>query len=527
MINIENIIDLLSRRLEWDAGSINIVPVEKQEAEWFYYASGSDSSTLETINALLYFDDELVELFDINTYEQITKDNDIDMLITVFRNYERENELFTTSYKTICNSDFERIWDEKVSIYLDSSKNIKLSVDMNGINYLENIHDDITGYIYNVNMAEIIRIINCTGINLFRNNVRIGLKIRTWSSRLRVNFKDYILSAILEMKDYLDEYNLEETINKALVLKRNPNLFWFSHNGISIYSKLKDNKDAYRVIRESSTIELDPFRISVINGAQTITNFFKASDEVKNLILNTNKSITVEKAKEIVTAALEKIMVKAIIICGPTEYISDITLGLNTQIPVGEDAQVLNESTIKFFNRILGKENIKLVRPGEYMDDYCLPPQKLAKLYFVVKGEPGKARNLNLKNLDAYFKDIKEELKNDNGSLLINMKTAILSSIWWKNNSVKRIEASKGIENIMRNANYYFWSFVNEYIKLANLDLPISDEQYLDMFESLVHIVSDINDTREKGKEVNSNDFKGDDMYKIIISNLEKELDEK
>ena len=90
------------------------------------------------------------------------------------------------------------MWDTKVSIYLDSSETIKLRVDQDGINYLEYNNFEMEGYIYNISILEVLKIIKPTGVNLFRDNVRVGLGRNDVSIRLRSNFKDYILSGILE-----------------------------------------------------------------------------------------------------------------------------------------------------------------------------------------------------------------------------------------------------------------------------------------------------------------------------------------
>ena len=97
------------------------------------------------------------------------------------------------------------MWDSKVSVYLDSSETLKLKVDQDGINYLENNSLEMEGYIYNISILEILKIIKPTGINLFRDNVRVGLGRNDVSMRLRSNFKDYILSGILENEKFCEE----------------------------------------------------------------------------------------------------------------------------------------------------------------------------------------------------------------------------------------------------------------------------------------------------------------------------------
>lgn len=313
-----------------------------------------------------------------------------------------------------------------------------------------------------------------------------------------------------------------------MLTKRNPDLFWFSHNGITLYSKLKDKDDKYEIKMTASTIELDPFRISVINGAQTVSNFLRASEEVKTLLQKADKQITPKEANEIVNKALEMLKVKTIIISGPGDYVDDISLGLNTQIPVGEDDKVVNLKTTKRINELLSKVNIRIVRSGEYMDNYCMSPQKMIKTYFTVIGEPGKARNLDTKNLETHLikaeSDIRNGIESQNG-IDVSLKQAVQASIWWENNSLNRMNASKGIENIMKNACYYFCSYVGKYIEYKKIETPVTDEQYLTIFISMTQKIANINSTREKGKEISSNDFKTDDLFKKVVMMLMMEED--
>lgn len=150
--------------------------------------------------------------------------------------------------------------------------------------------------------------------------------------------------------------------------------------------------------RNASIVELNPLNITVINGAQTITNFLRTSEETKNLLMRTNKSIDENIATEIVNEVLERLIVKTIIINGTDEYVSDISLGLNTQIPVGNNENVVTMNEVNKINKLLKTTNLKIIRAGEFTDDLCMMPQKLVKMFFVAMGEPGKARNLDTKN---------------------------------------------------------------------------------------------------------------------------------
>lgn len=224
MTGNETIIDLLSRRLEWEEESITINPQTGIETMDYFEVSGIDSVTQETINGFLYVDNEMDNQFDYSKYKKVTAGNE-GTFIAVFKNYNREKEVYAaTKNKT---NDFNTMWDTKVSIYLDSSETIKLRVDEDGINYLEYNNFEMEGYIYNISILEVLKIIKPTGVNLFRDNVRVGLGRNDVSIRLRSNFKDYILSGILENEKICEEYELEETLIEEIIKRRKPELFWY------------------------------------------------------------------------------------------------------------------------------------------------------------------------------------------------------------------------------------------------------------------------------------------------------------
>lgn len=519
MTGSEEIIDLLSRRLEWEESSITIVPQTGLDATNYFEVTGTDSVTQETITGFLYMDNGIDTQFDYQKYKNVTKNEGT--FIAVFKNYDREKEVYAATKSKIKSNDFNVMWDSKVSVYLDSSETLKLKVDQDGINYLENNSLEMEGYIYNISILEILKIIKPTGINLFRDNVRVGLGRNDVSLRLRSNFKDYILSGILENEKFCEEYELEEALVEGIIKRRKPELFWYSHNGITIYSKKPKLNANYLLRRNASTVELNPLNITVINGAQTITNFLRASEEVKLFLMRANKSIDENMASKIINQVLERLIVKTIIINGSDEYVSDISLGLNTQIPVGNNENVVTMSEVNTINKLLESANLKIVRAGEFIDDLCMLPQKLVKMYFAAMGEPGKARNLDTKNLEDYIKEIAKELKAD-VSVVELIKKAVLAEIWWRSNSNYRVMNSDDVENIMKNACYYFCSYYIEYLKINEKEGIIGNDLFENAFTSLREKISIINNSKEKGKELTSNDFKGSLLYEEILRELKK-----
>ena len=518
MAGCEAIIDLLSRRLEWEESSVTIVPQTGVNAMDYFEVSGTDSVTQETINGFLYVDNGIENQFDYQKYKNITGNKGT--FIAVFKNYNREKEVYAATKNK--SSEFSIMWDSKVSIYLDSSETIKLKVDQDGINYLENNNLEMEGYIYNVSILEILKIINPTGINLFRDNVRVGLGRNDVSIRLRSNFKDYILSGILENEKLCEEYELEEALIEEIIKRRKPELFWYSHNGITIYSKKGKLSASHLLKRNASIVELNPLNITVINGAQTITNFLRASEETKALLMRINKSIDENMATEMVNQVLERLFVKTIIINGSDEYVSEISLGLNTQIPVGNNENVVTMSEVNEINGLLKSTKLKIVRAGEFTDDLCMLPQKLVKMFFAAMGEPGKARNLDTKKLEDYIKEIAKELKADVSTAEL-IKKAVQAEIWWRSNSSYRVMNSGNVENIMKNACYYFCSYYLEYLGINEKEGIVENVSFENVFLSLREKIDVINSTKEKGKELTSNDFKNNALYEDILKKLESD----
>lgn len=116
-------------------------------------------------------------------------------------------------------------------------------------------------------------------------------------------------------------------------------------------------------------------KTSVINGAQTITNFFNCLDlfkyTIKEKIDNPNNNIE-QDYKNLVIDALEnitkEIFVKAIFIDADKnkdeKYVKIITEGLNTQVPVLEEDLVASSSDVETLNKILQKCRAEILKPG-------------------------------------------------------------------------------------------------------------------------------------------------------------------
>ncbi len=516
-MDIQMFAELLSKRLDWNLEEIEITRAN-DSAEGYYNVQGIDNNTQEPVEGDLYIDDGISAGFDYDTYKKQCPEEKT--FIAVFNDYTRERELYINAkYKKQNEKHFRAMWETKVSIYRESISSIKLTVDKEGINYLEFNNGDIEGFCFNAKMVELLELLRVTGNNLYRDNVRIGLSRGVLSRRLKDLFRDYIVTSILDDDKFCDKYGVRGKLENEQNSKRPASLFWYSHNGITIYSKKQDNQS--RIKRYASVVELQPNEVSVINGAQTISDFQVASEEIKQILLEIDKRIDKQTAQDAVNQSLEKIMVKTTIIDGPSELVGQISLGLNTQIPVGDDEQVANSKDVTMINAILEAEKLRIIRAGEYIDDYCMLPKRFVKLFYAVQGKPGTARNLNAKNLVKDVSKAKKDITADK-SIVHLLKEAIKAERWWYTNKQYRIDHSYDIESIMKNARYYYCSYWIKYRSMPNIN---EDNAYEKAFDSIVKKIKDKND-EEKNKnnrELSSNDFKKDDLFKDVVAMLEEE----
>ena len=130
-----------------------------------------------------------------------------------------------------------------------------------------------------------------------------------------------------------------------------PKYFWFCHNGITIYSFNDEKLD-----RSGASIVLNPSKVSVINGAQTLTNFFRELENTKHKLSDSSSNLS-ENLKEFVNSInlddiLKDIFVKTIFISGSEDFVKPITYGLNKQVPVLNEHILADSETVYDINFI-------------------------------------------------------------------------------------------------------------------------------------------------------------------------------
>ena len=181
-------------------------------------------------------------------------------------------------------------------------------------------------------------------------------------------------------------------INYEIINDNIPEKFWFYHNGITIYSY--DDKN---IKRSNNIIRLNPDMISVINGAQTITNFYDALEEIKYDLFNILKKVKFQENNEI--------KVKTIIIDGSKEYINKVSVGLNTQIPIEDESILANSKYVFIINNNLKNSKVNIVRDGELCNEGDISVLDYVKKYLIINLQPGKSKNLNKNELATLLKD--------------------------------------------------------------------------------------------------------------------------
>ena len=415
------------------------------------------------------------------------------------------NDLKSKERNAIARNKIENDFGIFNSVYFSESNFIELKIDQDGINYLESPkcpNKNISAVVVNCSFLELKKLYNLTGVKLFKNNVRDG--IIDSKSEIKAIFKQY-LSVIDEKID--SKYNNFQDENKLNDFSAE--LFWFSHNGITLF--IENNvKDAFSFTHDKLKINLKS--CSVINGAQTITNFFLAYSEFKSKY-KTNKEKLI-KLEDL----LSTLFVKLTIILSDVKYSPFITKGLNTQIPITLEDFIAISKEVEEINEVaIGY--VYILKTGQIPREGGVSPLQFVKEYLVVTSKPGTAKNFNKNELEKKIKEINSELilKGDNERIRLNDdKKEILEKLsnlpyienWWNKKNREKLEKDI-IDNYGKN---YFQSFVLDFYKETVESKSDLDKIYK-MFRDLIN-----------NNSVQITDFKKDKLYSDIKRNHKKHL---
>lgn len=468
------------------------------------------------------------ERFPYEVICNICDKNSASSLVLIFKNWEQSRSIFwehNDSLKTANEKyKFSNWFNSKLFIYLDSDHDITLHTDDDGINYVnydgfEFGENTLHGHIYNLSFYELKKLFNVTGLHLFVNNVRYGLNRNRTGEQLQSNFNEYLkvsifLKALREswdpclMESLREAFGIsDEEVSKLEQLKTAtasadvaaefllPKNFWFYHNGISIFSYEQELRTP------ADKIILNPNKVSVINGAQTMTNFFLAAESVERILMQVLQDVkeTSLSLCAIMESVLKEIIVKVIIIHGTESFVRPITRGLNTQIPVLEEALLADSKYSEEINRILDQFtsascSVKIVKDGETFDrGYGLSVLEFVKCWLTICNQPGKSKNFSKNELESTLNNITRKL----GDMPdFPNKIALIFQIeqWWKSARPQRLQRDENASDYIAIGKYgknYFQCYTihklmspveegsYENISLDNEELSVLYEKFL------------------------------------------------
>ncbi|MCW9130868.1 AIPR family protein [Bacillus paramycoides] len=539
MIN-ESDKNLLFRRLNIPEKSANFLQGRK-----ILEINDDNGDTLE-----YYIGDFRKNSSDIIEYiENLEKENIEMQSLLIFETWEQEQDFIDRKKReekvAKKRREIENLVKRSRIVYFTKEDEVRINLEKDeGINYLEYIDRSKKGFIFNVSLLELGKLYNTTGKYLFKDNVRQGrhdnksfplesVFKETFEIGLYHLYKKKNNEYINEIREYFDEKLLEGYEEKSEILED----FWFHHNGITIFSE-KEYNVRYDYI--SFVAE----KVSVINGAQTLTHCFSLIRQIRQEWFDIlkekveeNEDINEEKKGEIVAEIkielgkmLEllkgKVKLKVIFLFSEDSGLKkSITRGLNTQIPILEEDILGASYSSEEINKRLKNKGIKICRSGEYLDnERTFSVLEFAKAYLIFKEYPGMARNLKKDKLGVILTRVSAELGNESKVNSFSKAIQLFSKIdeWWRKREepLENERDLKLYDGLKRNGKSYFKSYCwRSYNELVDIELDVADalqvkyEQFINEFIGL------------KGDDdpINSNDLKKDELYKKYISEMEKQ----
>ncbi|MDK8523132.1 AIPR family protein [Granulicatella sp. UMB5615A] len=463
-----------------------------------------------------------------------TKDR-VTRLVLIFDNWEKERDYLLNIKKSSMpvkeKNMIKKIFSGSEKIYVNAEQILKLKVDKDGINYLENPErkvefeksenpeSEISGFVVNCNFYELKKVYNVTGSMLFKRNVRNGIEK---NKAIRNIFNQYFPD--FSVDNYVSSLSPESNELKNIIEKAyDANLFWYSHNGITLFVS-SEIENGYKF--ENNEIIINPKAISVINGAQTITNMFDIYSEKKfelEKLKETNKEKYDEYNQEL-DNLLKNINVKLTFIIANSAIADYVTKGLNTQIPINYEDFVANTEEVEIINKA-SKGRLKIQKTGEFLGDFYgeiqISALQFVKKVLVLEEQPGKSKNFNKDNIsdelkvfiDHYIemiskkeseKEISIPILNKDGEKIIRQISELNEiETWWK----KRIREIKEKSIVDRYGNLYFQSFFINKRDSEEINNEILEYYYI-MFKKICDELGTID----------ASDFKKDALFEKIIN---------
>jgi len=554
--------------------SLNKIKIDEIEAVNIYTLEATNIDS-EDVNLIIYDCSAKNAELNYNLFKCAIDRYALYQPTIISENWKRECEIYFACYKSIKNSgckknakdckDFENIFKEKISIYSDITDEIYFEVDSAGINYLEYGNDKVAplstndedappalkGYIYNIAFFELKKLFNVTGNQLFINNVRFRMNKKDFGVELKSNFEKYLKIALYQkFKKNKSKSNIIEKISEMLnvydsTLKVEdvylPENFWLYHNGITIFSN--------KIIRSyGNKIFINPKKVSVINGAQTLTYFFMAAEEViRNFLckienlnefdigllkeecdsalskeeLDNSLSKDCFNLDRLMDSVLRNIKVKTIIIQGESSFMRLITYGLNTQTPIYTETILANSGDAKKINSLL-KGEIKILKDGEqYFGSRGYKLLDFVKNWMTIDKKPGGGKNFDKKNLKKELRDIFLFLKGEEGSKAEANRKEFIKKFrtiedvysWWKSSRSARVkEVGQNVSKKIISSygkNYFSCFVINQLVNNPVLDNDRLNYLYENFEKQLIELTDGT---------IKVGDFKTDTLSKKMLN---------
>lgn len=517
----QELIDKLMTKIKLE--DYDIYP--KKEEKRFWIVEGQR----DTIDERYFiYDCSIYECkFEFVKYKKYMDEEDgISYPIMIFENWEKEWDIRQNAYKELESGSDKKLlmeyFDKKQSIYITSGEYINLDVDEDGENYLEYTpivetnEKQFLGRVYNIPFSQLKELFNVTGKDLFSRNVRSGLGNNKTGNEIKQKFKEYI-----KLGAYAEWINIENKdcqqikdifgINEEWKLHR-PEIFWFYHNGITIY-----NFGGEQIDFSGKHIKFNPENVSVINGAQTITNYFEGlkelSEEFEEEVREFKEELQeisqdIEYLIDFFNKYLEKvssqIKVKTIFIDGEERFVQPITYGLNTQIPIVEADIIANSEDVMIINEKLKAGHMKIIKGGEILGlGIGFTVFEFAKKFLIIKRQPGSSKNMQRGKINDIIKEAKEKLE-ENNNIIEELLCINIIEDWWKETQKERnaLYEEERYAAYLKYGKIYFEAYA-----LCERKQELDDSYLLILFEKY------LNDFMKLETNVEMRTFKSDELF--------------
>ena len=538
MLKLKNVFEKIVENRKLDKKNIERKKLEGVEDCCFYILEGVNLENGEEEKYLIYDCSVKDTNFDYDKYTEKFSEVVDSIPIFLFKNWDDEMNQYFECYDKLDSGNKKKnlssYFDTKLSFYTDIENSLKLYVkepeNFNEYVLDSNKMDSLEGYIYNFSLKELKKLFNITGKELFKKNVRKGLKKNPTIEEIKVSFRNYLytylysklkedLKRLDECVDIIEEIKNDLVIHDSIIECNYPEYFWFCHNGITIFSY-----DDAEIDRSGNYISLNPDKVSVINGAQTLTNFYLELENVKRKVSKKLSKYGIEKEKVItlLDEAHEMTIVKTIFIHGKEEFVKPITYGLNKQVPVLGEHILADSEIVRELNLILKKKKIEILKEGDSpIYGQGLDLLEFTKKYLIIELEPGRSKNLRKQEMEGIIKDALEKIKGNEDRYLQAFNFLISIDEWWKKSKNNRdvLYTKNNYKIINSFGKNYFGSYLIKKAK-RNRDILDGDEQYLE-----IQYNEFLKEFGDNDGDLSSSDFKKDELFNRGDTNFSQSID--